>query len=73
MKLLRYIIAWFRVPKGPYCYFSSRGKRKLCPYYREFWPTDDWQDHVSYCRYLDETEWDALLFDQCKICGIKKD
>jgi hypothetical protein len=73
---MKKLIAWFRIPKGDYCYFGTRSiGTKRCPYYREFWPTDEWSDHVSYCRYLDYPtgdDWDVSLFDQCKICGIKE-
>ena len=73
--MIKRLIAWFRVPKGDYCYFGVRYSGKPCPYYREFWPTEDWQDHISYCRledYPKYAEIDALLWDSCKICGIKE-
>jgi hypothetical protein len=77
--MLKKVIAWFRIPRGPYCYtpyyISGQRYRKRCPYYREFWIDDDWQNHSSYCKLLDYPygeDWDGLLWDQCKICGIKE-
>lgn len=72
IKLIKYIIAWFRIPKGDYCYFGRRIESKRCPYYREFWYGDSWYEHISYCKYLDESE-DSLLYDQCKVCKIKEE
>jgi len=74
---LLFIVAWFKIPKGMYCYFGLRCDNKPCPYYREFWPDKKWQNHISYCRYLDiNSELDSLeallLMDACKICGIKE-
>jgi len=75
MRLIKFIIAWFRVPKGPYCYFGSGapGSKSFrpCPYYRAIWLTKKGEDHISYCRYMDNTNFDFDLYDQCKICGIK--
>jgi len=59
---VKFIIAWFRIPKGQYCYFGSRGCRR-CPYWRRI------EDRPSiangWCDYLGkgdieiaaETEW----------------
>jgi len=88
--MINRLIAWFRIPKGPYCYkFLSidyeKGimKTKPCPYYRAhhweeynvvnhcFDEEDTTERHVSYCRFLDEFD-DVLLWDRCKICGIKE-
>ena len=83
-KLLNYIIAWFRVPKGSYCYtiLSINDKTgciqtKNCKYYCATWYGDANGEYISYCKYLDmfggfSSNADMLLWDQCKVCGIKE-
>ena len=73
--MIKRLIAWFRIPRGQYCYSGLDKSLKRCPYYREFWPTPEWSDHISYCRLEDYSDvdegFDFLLHDQCKICDIK--
>ena len=72
---IKRLIAKFKIPKGDYCYERNSGYRCHCPYYREFWPDEDWQHHYSYCILLDypkDDDWDPLLWDQCKCCGINE-
>ena len=75
--IIKKLIAHFRIPKGDYCYRRINSSIfKYCPYYKEFWPTEEWSDHISYCRYLDyytpcANDFDVGFFDQCKTCGIK--
>jgi hypothetical protein len=77
--MVKKIIAWFKIPKGDYCYKFLRienEKRitKRCPYQKICWLEDD---HIVYCAYLDtfstdKNSFDALLWDSCKICGLKE-
>lgn len=66
------------IPEGMYCYTidEERNKKeptngywtKPCPYYRSTHKTGG-----RACTYLGYYGWDACLYDQCKICGIKDD
>ena len=59
-----------RIPEGVYCY---SGEYK-CPYWDmiDVWSEQDKEMvEVGYCKYL-EREDPILLWDQCKICGIKE-
>jgi len=52
-KLIKYIIAWFRIPRGPYC-----GK---CPYWRgNIVPIKTGDRTIAYCKYLDKTDLDII-------------
>lgn len=67
--MIRRIIAWFRIPRGLYCY---RGN-KTCPYWGCYKNLPKQEN--GYCTYLGnadyECEYFSLLWDQCKECGIK--
>jgi len=66
------------IPEGVYCYNRveiSQGKTKLylCPYYSKHLLYDEQEN--GFCLYLDQGDWEnpgafALLWDQCKECGI---
>ena len=73
-----------QIPKNtPYCYTHLSGmiyptdgqlpyyKIKLCHLYGRA------TNGESYCKLFnkatDNVEWDCLLSDQCKVCGIKTD
>ena len=78
MKLLKYIIAWLRIPHGVYCYRIKKISTSpefaldvaVCPY----WSMQETGNGT--CKYLGisdfESEGITLLFDQTKECGIKK-
>ena len=61
-RLIRFVIAWFRIPKGMYCYSGGRGTGR-CPYWRRIKDRPDQAD--GWCNYLNkgdieiaaETEW----------------
>ena len=62
------------IPPGPYCYFGSRApgdkSYRRCPFWqKEIEPNGD---EYGVCLYLAERDC-ALLWDQCKICGINDD
>jgi len=71
MKLIKRLIAKFRVPSGMYCYTIKKIvpdetygfiiKTNPCPYY-------DGSGYRANCKLLKQG--DFLLDDQCKICGI---
>lgn len=50
-----------------YCYSGCRICGKMCPYmdYSEI-------AHSRYCHYVKDGIGDILLYDSCKICGIKE-
>lgn len=51
IKKLKYIIAWFRIPKGPYC--------NGCPYWKpDVSPIKIGDRTIAYCKYLDKTDLD---------------
>ena len=72
-----------QIPKNtPYCYTPISGwyvgkdkfsyiKVKHCPLYAKA------DNGEYYCKLFnkatDNVEWDCLLGDQCKVCGIKTD
>ena len=76
---MKFIVAWFRIPRGPYCYSNTwkpfpgkilkwqPDKHKICHYWKR-----SKKAHWANCNYLKVTK-DILLLDQCKICGIKDD
>jgi len=77
--MIRKIIAWFRIPRGQYCYriiFHKKKKRefKICPYW-DLRTDKHYQDN-GYCHYLKRGDWEvkycSLLWDQVKECGIKE-
>jgi len=49
IKLFKFIIAWFRIPKGQYCYSGSRGTGR-CPYWRRIKDRPSQAD--GWCDYL---------------------
>ena len=66
---LRKIWAWFRMPRGPYCY-ASKGvvedptgehpcihKLKHCPYSKK--RKDEPKQMDGYCHYLKEGDWEV--------------
>ena len=63
------ILAWFHIPRGLYCY-KPKGwdgrvlKVKHCPH----WYYVD--ESEGFCSYLMEYDW--LLWDSVKVCGIKE-
>jgi len=48
IKLVKFIIAWFRIPKGMYCYFGRRSER--CPYW--YCIADRPSQANGWCDYL---------------------
>lgn len=48
-RLIRFVIAWFRIPKGVYCYSGGRGTGR-CPYWRRIKDRPDQED--GWCDYL---------------------
>lgn len=59
------------IPSGPYCY----GAKGPCPY----WGMSEDQENQDngYCALLKQGDWEhdgiALLWDQCKACGVNED
>lgn len=65
------------IPEGPYCYNQS-GK---CPYWEliveeieegEYEAINENLEEYGYCWFLEKLD-SLLLWDKCKICGIKED
>ena len=56
--LIKYIVAWFRIPRGYYCYFR---KDKKCPY----WDRDSTypEQENGYCHYLGKGDWELYKND----------
>ena len=50
-RLVRFIIAWLRIPKGMYCYSGGRGTGR-CPYWRRIKGRPDQAD--GWCNYLNK-------------------
>ena len=49
--MMRKLIAWFRIPSGPYC--------EGCPYWRpNIAPIKIGDRTIAYCKYLDKTDLD---------------
>lgn len=48
-KIIKFIVAWFKIPRGMYCYFDSRFNR--CPYWRRIegrpYQEDGWCDYMG--------------------------
>ena len=58
IKLIKYIIAWFRIPKGPYC--------DRCPYYGpSIHRVKIGDGYTAYCAYLQK--------DDLDICWDRRD
>ncbi len=66
IKFIKFVVAWFRIPRGPYCYTIKETIRdpsgqnplmvrsKVCPYWEI---RRDLPRQVNgYCRYLDITD-----------------
>lgn len=80
VKLVRYIIAWFRVPRGMYCYvvyeeihnFSGTypHKYKVCPYWRKIKNRSHQED--GWCDYLGKGDIEIKSEDDWKIVYSKK-
>lgn len=50
IKLGRFIVAWFRIPRGMYCYTSKKFGNIPCPYWRR---VDDRPEQANgWCNYL---------------------
>lgn len=48
-KIIKFIIAWFRIPKGEYCH-SDDSRSKSCPYWRKIYDRLEQED--GWCDYL---------------------
>jgi len=58
MRLLKFIIAWFRIPRGTYC--------SGCPYWRPcIAPIKIGDGEIAYCIYLDKTDLDLYEDRKC--------
>ena len=61
VKLIRFIVAWFRIPKGMYCYFE--GRSEPCPYWRLIkgrpFQANGWCNYLGKgdLEIVEETEW----------------
>ena len=74
------IICWhrWRIPKGDYCYtilwieYFDDGPHiihtKICPYWK-MKKVEGYDEEEGYCTLMDSS--DFLVWDQCKVCGIK--
>ena len=57
MKWFKFIVAWLRIPSGPYC--------SGCPYWRpNIAPIEIGDRTIAYCRYMDKTDLD--LYEERK-------
>lgn len=64
------------IPEGTYCY----DEKGCCPYWElivrnyneeEYHPIEEDLEEVGYCWFLEQED-SILLWDQCKICGVKE-
>jgi hypothetical protein len=55
IQLIRFMIAYFRIPTGDYCH-STDGKGKVCPYWRI--DNDREYQYNGYCVYLGKGDWE---------------
>lgn len=67
MSWLKKLIAWFRIPNGPYC--------SGCPYWRpNIAPIETGDRTIAYCKYLDQTDLDIIqerLDNNVKLTDLK--
>ena len=79
-QFIRWCIAWFRVPRGPYCYSLGKYNPKTgfpsirpCPYHKL--KQDLPEQSSGYCCYFKSGDIDnpglGLLWDMVKECDIK--
>jgi len=60
IRLLKYIVAWLQIPKGPYC--------DKCPYWRpDIAPILIGDRTIAYCVYLNKTDLDICKERESKI------
>ena len=51
VELIKFVIAWLRIPRGQYC--------DKCPYWRpNIAPVEIGDRTIAYCKYLDKTDLD---------------